>query len=180
MPEPRIRGTTREFEVRIQIFMLGAVIAAMMLFSPVSKAECNADCQLAAMKVGTDAAREMIIADIVQGGKLGRLVRAHSMLISCGEKGRAEAVGKLVDARMRELIERRMDQPLGPDDASPEQRGDQATHLMAAADSLQQGYAIGIGEMTQIMIETDKALGVALCRSANNIADKLLFSSKKS
>jgi len=160
------------------MLLMGAVIAAMMLFSPVSKAECDSKCQANALDVGSAAARELVFAEIKRDGKLGTLIRTEVILNECKKPGKAAAIKSIRVAHFKEVVEKRLDQPLGSMDDSPEAAGLQAGALAYSAEALQLGYAIGYGEMVGNLFELNKTARDVMCNGASKRADEMLFGDK--
>jgi hypothetical protein len=153
--------------MRTQLYLLCAALAAMTLFSPASKAGCDIDCVDHVVSAGRNAA-DAVFNDVADG-QLGKLIQANMSLIACGDKGKADAVFKLANARFKAVLAK---VKLGKS-KDPGLRAATMASFYSSANGLERGFALGAGRVAVEAIRVGQ--GVAFCQAANREADKLLF-----
>jgi len=166
--------------MRIQAFVMCVAIAVMTLFSPMSGAACDADCQgaatmasgpacddacnTAAVLAGQDAANELAAHALGKDGEVGKLARTEAMLEACGEKEKTAAVRKARRALTTKLANAKLEALVHDPPADLGNNFAVAIgSFMSRSDGIASGYVLGYGEMASLAFSLDKPVREHAC-----------------
>lgn len=139
-------------------------------------APCDDGCRAHAMTVGTQAANATMFTEFAQDGKLGQLIRAETGLEVCGSKGKSNAVSKLRDTWLDEVIGTRLRKgPLGSAQDSDEEQHIQFASFLSTVQALELGYGLGYAESTMFLAGSSPSAKQAMCRAFEKLGDDVLF-----